>query len=71
MEVKGILAAIDQEIANLEKAKAILTGTGARVGRRGGTARKKKRQLSPEGRKRIQEALRKRWAAVRAKKSAK
>ncbi len=81
MANKEVLAAIDYEIARLQQARDILAGEsedgagrnrGAakqvpakkRVGRPAGT----KRVLSPEARKRIAEAQKKRWAAQKAEK---
>lgn len=76
MTIENVLAQIDAEIANLQRAKAILTGVGlAATKRRPGrppmsvqvkvasAKPKKKRNLSPEGRARIAEAARRRWAA--------
>ncbi len=76
MKVDDILAGIDQEIARLQQARNLLAGDQPRRGRpRGSTSAKKaakstaakstgrrKRRLSAEGRKRIAEAMRKRWA---------
>ena len=71
MQLSQILAEIDQEISRLEQARAILAGESSpavrktRVAKSAGSAspvkRKKKRNLSPEGRKRIAEAVRRRW----------
>jgi hypothetical protein len=74
MGVSQILAEIDREIEQLTKARALLAGDAApkkAVGRpkKSATtvapvakkAAKKKRNLSPEGRKRIAEAVKKRW----------
>lgn len=65
MGVSEILAQIDREIALLHQARAVLAGSGS-VSRSAGTgARKtarKKRNLTPEGRKRIAEAVKRRWA---------
>lgn len=71
MTLDDILATIDAEIARLQQARTLLAGTSA--GTRGkGTptakpdvkkAGRKKHKLSAEGRKRIIEAVRKRWAA--------
>jgi hypothetical protein len=82
MTIENVLAQIDAEIANLQRAKEVLTGTGSatrkrRPGRPPMSAQvkvasakpKKKRRLSPEGRARIAEAARRRWAAQ--KKAAK
>jgi hypothetical protein len=78
MALSHILASIDGEIAQLQKARAILTGASAPAAKKkpgrprkiaaevvpvpAGSARKKKRNLSPEGRKRIAEAVKRRWA---------
>ena len=80
MGVSDILAAIDQEIAQLQQARTLLSGGVApaakkKVGRPrkivavaalAAKPAKKKRKLSPEGRKRIAEAVKKRWAAQKA-----
>lgn len=75
MEVSHILAEIDSQIAKLQQARALLAGTSAPV--RNGRGRPKgsknaaaiteprKRKLSPEGRKRIADAMKKRWAERR------
>lgn len=67
MGVAEILAQIDREIAQLQRARTLLkngssglNGHGSK-GLRGG----KKRNLTPEGRKRISEAVRRRWAKQR------
>lgn len=75
MNFAKILSEIDQEIARLEQAKALLTGSAAtkkRVGRPvaaattpKASAGKKKRNITPEGRKRIAEAVKKRWERQR------
>lgn len=79
MEVTQIIAELEQEIARLKQARALLAGetTVSRRGRPAGkpasTGAAKKRNLTPEGRKRISEALKRRWAARRkalAKKAA-
>ncbi len=78
MDVTEILSAIDSEISRLQQARqavAALDGASPipakRRGRPKATAsvaasasepRKRKRNLSPEGRKRIQEAMKRRWA---------
>lgn len=78
MDVSRILSEIDAEIARLQQARAALTGiagSGTVAPRRGPgrpkgsgtkTASKRKRNLSPEGRKRIAEAMKRRWAERRA-----
>ncbi len=69
MAVSNILAEIDREIAQLQQARALLSGTAAPKAKKSAAApaakkrgRKKKRNLSPEGRKRIAEAVKRRWA---------
>jgi hypothetical protein len=80
VEVKGIVEELEKQIARLKEARALLAGSGAGVKRRGrppgkSTAKggNRKRRLSAEGRKRISEALKRRWAQRRkaAAKSAK
>ena len=81
MDVTQILSAIDAEIARLQQAReavAALNGASPvpQQPRRGRpksikvaasepAPRKRKRNLSPEGRKRIQEAMQRRWAERR------
>jgi hypothetical protein len=76
MSIDSILAQIDAEIASLTQVRSLLSGTNkvaTKVTAR--TAKKapakpnarKKRVLSPEARKRIADAQRKRWAAQKAK----
>ena len=67
MEVKDILAELDQEIARLQQARNLLAGAATR---KPSTRKKsalpkgapKKRKLTPEGRRRIAEAMKRRWA---------
>ncbi len=82
MPNKDVLAAIDKEIARLQQARDILAGESeAPIERRRKTANKpaaetkrtakstgRKRVLSPEARKRIADAQKKRWAAQKAEK---
>ncbi len=80
MQVSRILAEIDAEIAKLQQARALLapaqsetrTGRGRPKGSKNAisakptdAAKTRKRKLSPEGRKRIAEAMKKRWAERR------
>lgn len=77
MGIAQILASIDHQIAQLERARALLGGTGTgRNGRGTGNAaqvhsaarkpaKRKKRKLTPEGRKRIAEAVKRRWEKQR------
>lgn len=81
MEVSRILAEIDAQIAKLQQARQLLSGTEV-VRKSPGRGRPKgsknvvakaaaeaaaprKRKLSPEGRKRIADAMKKRWAERR------
>jgi hypothetical protein len=64
--VSEILTQIDREIAHLQQARALLGGGLAAATRKpAAVARKtskKKRNLTPEGRRRIAEAVKRRWA---------
>ncbi len=87
MGVSEILASVDREIALLKQVRALLVGKAdfvdagpvkkqakaskAAVRPAKKIAGKKKRHLSPEGRKRIAEAVRRRWEAQRKAKSSK
>jgi hypothetical protein len=84
MDVNRILSEIDAEIARLQQARTALVaingGAVAASKKRGRpkgstnkSAPKRKRNLSPEGRKRIADAMKRRWAERRAEgnKSAK
>ena len=74
MEVTRILAEIDAQIEKLQKAREALVGIDSPAApRKRGRPRKSvaapaeerpaaKRQLSPEGRKRIADAMKRRWA---------
>ena len=74
MGISEILAQIDQEIAALQHARAVLTGgvppTGSPAGVRKAFKQPKKRRLTPEGRKRIAEAVKRRWAEQKKKAAA-
>jgi len=70
MQLSKILAEIDLEISRLEQARTLLSGESSAVTKKPRKSkaveaeapkRKKKRNLSPEGRKRIAEAVRRRW----------
>jgi hypothetical protein len=74
MAIDSILAQIDAEIARLTQARSLLANLGTvSVSAPKKTAapvkakKRKKRVLSPEARKRIADAQRKRWAAQKAK----
>jgi hypothetical protein len=71
MGLTGILAEIDQEIARLTQARTLLSD-GTVIKRGPGRPKvttavakptKKTHKLSPEGRKRIADAVKRRWAA--------
>jgi hypothetical protein len=60
-----ILTQIDREIALLQQARALLAGAQTSTKKSASGAKapaKKKRRLSPEGRRRIAEAVKRRWA---------
>ena len=78
MEVSRIIAEIDAQISKLQQARELLAGTGARASKGPGrpkgsknvkaatpAAKPRKRKLSPEGRKRIADAMKRRWAERR------
>ncbi len=78
MEVNRIIAEIDAQISKLQQARELLAGTTSTIssgpGRPKGSKNVKaaaskpaarKRKLSPEGRKRIAEAMKRRWAERR------
>ncbi len=78
MEVNRIIAELDAQISKLQQARALLAGTtttaahtgrgrpkGSKNGAAASTKAPRKRKLSPEGRKRIAEAMKKRWAERR------
>ena len=89
MGISEILASIDLEIAQLQQARALVGGrTALALKRRPGRPKKnaaafgpaaakpvlkKKRNITPEGRKRIAEAVKRRWAeqkkAIAAKRA--
>ena len=80
MQVSEILSEIDNEIARLQEARRLLAGESSGATRTRGrkpavaaTApkkRRRRRKLTPEGRKKLSEALKARWAE-RKKKAAK
>jgi len=64
MNINEILSSIDSEIARLQQARALLARVSG--GKSAGSSPiKRKRTMSAAGRKRIGDAQRKRWAAVR------
>jgi hypothetical protein len=81
MAISDLVAQIDAEIAQLQQARSLLATISVSVafptGRRGKNAaapatskptkKRKKRNLSPDGRARIAEAAKRRWAKQKAK----
>ena len=70
MEVNRIIEEIDAQILKLQQARALLAGaampgTRGRGRPKGSKNAPRKRTLSPEGRKRIAEAMKRRWAERR------
>jgi|HubBroStandDraft_5_1064220.scaffolds.fasta_scaffold160799_2 hypothetical protein len=72
MGVKEIVAEIDRQITHLKEARALLAGQAPGAKKRGrplgstnAVRKHRKHRLSPEGRKRISEALKRRWALRR------
>jgi hypothetical protein len=63
---EDILNALDEEIARLREARALLAGSPATAG----APATKRRTLSPKARQAIAEAQRKRWAKARRQKKA-
>ena len=75
MDADSIIAAIDAEIAILHQARALLSDdlkkvSNANKGRLAKVRTAARRMLSPDARKRISDAQRKRWAASRKLKKA-
>jgi hypothetical protein len=70
MEVSRIIAEIDSQIAKLQQARQLLSGTGS-TGRGpgrpkgSGSGKRGKHKLSAEGRRRISESQKRRWAERR------
>jgi hypothetical protein len=75
MTNESILSLIDAEIARLTQVRSLLAGIGkaavkvtkGKAKKSPAKAAKKSRVLSPEARKRIADAQRRRWAAQKAK----
>ena len=63
MTANDILAAIDTEISRLQQARALLAGLDGQPANPKAT--RKTHKVTPEGRMRIAEAMRRRWAAKR------
>jgi hypothetical protein len=73
MAIESILSQIDAEIARLNQVRSLLTNSvGDTVhlpegNGKGSSGTRKKHVLSPEARKRIADAQRRRWAAQKAR----
>ncbi|MGA3008826.1 MAG: hypothetical protein ABSD72_01065 [Terracidiphilus sp.] len=78
MSIDSILVLIDAEIASLTQARSLLGSAGKvetkvaepetkKTAKAAKTHRKKRRAMSPEARKRIADAQRKRWASLKSK----
>jgi hypothetical protein len=63
---EDILNALDEEIARLQEARALLAGGTATAGK----PATRRRTLSPKARRAIADAQRKRWAKARSQKKA-
>jgi hypothetical protein len=68
MSINQILETIDAEIATLKHVRAVLAGRGI-AKTVTAPAPKKRRKMSAAARKRIAEAQKKRWAALKKKKA--
>ena len=79
MHVNRIIQEIDAEITRLQQARALLLGGSSEPIKHSASSKpaaspkagKKKRRLSPEGRKKIADAMRKRWAERRKQQGSK
>jgi hypothetical protein len=82
MDVSRIVQEIDAQIAKLQQAKSLLTGApevksgrgrpkGSKNAAKPAAAAPRKRRLSAEGRKRIADAMKRRWAERRKAAAAK
>lgn len=71
MEPSGVEAAIhelEREVKRVQEAIAMLKRINAQRGTRGAAVKRGRRRLSAQARRRISEAAKKRWAALRAAK---
>ena len=76
MQVSQILTELDNEIARLQQARNLLSGgnnhhVGRAASKAPAQAGNKKRRLSPEGRRKIAEAMKRRWSERRKQMAAK
>ncbi len=63
MAIKDILATIDEEIARLKQVRTLLAQDREVAPAKVATKRHARHKMSAEGRKKVAEAQRKRWAA--------
>jgi len=76
VQVSQILTELDNEIARLQQARNLLSGgsnhhVGRAASKAPAQAGSKKRRLSPEGRRKIAEAMKRRWSERRKQMAAK
>jgi hypothetical protein len=74
VEVSKIVVELDKEIARLREARALLAGvpaSGRASSAKRASAKARKRTMTAEGRRRIAEAMKKRWAERKKQQSAK
>ena len=72
MRIAEILTQIDREISQLQRARMLLNGSnGHKAKKTAAGSIAKKRNLTPEGRRRIAEAVRRRWERQRRAAAAK
>lgn len=67
MSTTDLLSALDAEISRLQQVRAILAGGSNHTALKRGRPAGKRRTMSAEGRARIAEAQRKRWANQKKK----
>ena len=68
MDFSHIIAQLDAEISRISQARDLLSGTDiVHAETKAARATPKTRNLTPEGRKKIADAVRRRWAKQRAK----
>lgn len=74
MDITDILRQLKQERARIDDAISALEradrGPGRRAAQTSGAPRRRKRRLTPEGRKRLSEMMKKRWAERKKKAKA-
>jgi hypothetical protein len=71
VEVSKIIAELDREIVRLKEARALLAGEPSSRKSSSRTSTKRTGRMSAEGRRRIAEAMKKRWAERRKQQATK